>query len=240
MSLLALVAAVAVAAAVQTISGFGFALVAAPALVALTDPLTAVSVLAMLGVLVSVVTLAAGRRRPAIERREVVTLVAWAAPGLPLGAWLVTALPEDAIRVAVGVLVLAALALRARTSTDDSPSPRWSRPAAGLSAGALTTSTALNGPPLVLHLTGRRLPPTAVRDTLAALFVVLGLAGAAALALVSGLRLPDGAAALLPATIAGGLVGHRVHDRMSDRARARTVTAVLVVSALTAIASALR
>jgi uncharacterized membrane protein YfcA len=104
----------------------------------------------------------------------------------------------------------------------------------------MTTSTALNGPPLVLHLTGTRLEPRAVRDTLAALFVVLGIAGVAALALLSELRLPDGAVALLPAVVAGGLAGHQVHDRMSDRARTRVVTVVLVASALAAIGSALR
>jgi uncharacterized protein len=240
MTLLALVAAVTVAAAVQTVSGFGFALVAAPALVALTDPLTAVSTLGVLGVIVSVVTLAAGRRRPEIDRREAAGLVAWALPALPLGAWLVTTVPEDAMRAAVGVLVLVALALRA-AAPDAQPGRRgWSRSAAGLVSGAMTTSTALNGPPLVLHLTGARLEPRAVRDTLAALFVVLGIAGLAALALLSELRLPDDAAALLPAVVAGGLVGHQVHDRMSDRARTRVVTVVLVASALTAIGSALR
>jgi uncharacterized membrane protein YfcA len=239
MTLLALVAAVTVAAAVQTVSGFGFALVAAPALVALTDPLTAVSTLGVLGVIVSIVTLAAGRRRPKIDRRESAGLVAWALPALPLGAWLVTAVPEDAMRAAVGMLVLVALALRAAAPDVQSGRRVWSRSAAGLVSGAMTTSTALNGPPLVLHLTGARLEPRAVRDTLAALFVVLGIAGLAALALLSELRLPDDAAALLPAVVAGGLVGHRVHDRMSDRARSRAITAVLVASALTAIGSAL-
>jgi uncharacterized membrane protein YfcA len=240
MTLVALVAAVAVAAAVQTVSGFGFALVAAPALVALTDPLTAVSAVALLGVLVSALTLAAGRRRPAILRGEATALVAWALPGLPVGAWLVTRLPEDAIRIAVGLLVLAALAQRRRARSGERRRRPWTRPAAGLAAGALTTSTGLNGPPLVLELTGRRASPLAVRDTLAAIFVVLGVAGAIALALAGGLRLPDGSAALLPAVVAGGLAGHRLHDRMSDAARARAVTAVLVLSAVTAIASALR
>jgi uncharacterized membrane protein YfcA len=240
MTLAALAAAVAVAAAVHTVSGFGFALVAAPVLVALTDPPTAVSALALLGVLVSAVTLVAGRRRPAIARGEATALVAWALPGLPVGAWLVTRLPEDAIRVAVGVLVLAALAQRRRTRAAEKHRRPWTRPAAGLAAGALTTSTGLNGPPLVLELTGSRIPPLAVRDTLAAIFLVLGVAGAIALALAGGLRLPAGSAALLPAAVAGGLAGHRLHDRMSDAARARAVTAVLVLAALTAIASALR
>ena len=49
--------------------------------------------------------------------------------------------------------------------------PAW---LAGLAAGALTTSTSTNGPPMLLHLIGRGVKPEQVRDTLT---VVLHRAG---------------------------------------------------------------
>ena len=240
MTLLVLIAVIALAGVAQAVSGFGFALVAAPALVALTEPEEAVTVVTVLGVLVNLLTLARTRGRPQILRADAIALAAWAAPGVVAGAIVLTRLPEDAIRVAVGTLVLATLVQRRFVTAPRAVKPRWANPAGGLAAGALTTTTTLNGPPLVLALTAGRARATAVRDTLALLFVVLGAGGLVALAVAGALALPDGAAALLPAAVAGGLAGHALHDRMTEAARARAVTAMLVVSAVAAIASALR
>ena len=243
MTLAALAAAIAVAAAVQAVSGFGFAVVAAPVLVALTDPVTSVSLLAVLGILVNTVTLAAARGRPVVLRDEAVGLVTWALPGLAAGALLVTRLPDDVIRIAVGVLVLVVLARRLRAAEparDPGRGESWRRPVTGVAAGTLTTTTGLNGLALVLGLSGRGLAPRAVRDTLAVIFVVLGLVGGVVLAAAGELRVPGDVGVLVAATVAGGVAGDRVHHRMSDAARERAIVAVLVVAALVAIGSALR
>jgi uncharacterized membrane protein YfcA len=234
--------AVAVAAVVQVVSGFGFALVAAPVLVALTDPVTSVGILGVLGTLASLVTLGAGRERPQVLARTGGALVAWALPGLVLGVVLVSRLPEDVIRAAVGVLVLAALVQRrvtaARTAAPR-PSSRVGLAAAGATAGALTTTTGLNGPPLVVYLTSREVSPREARDTLAVIFVVLGLLALVALAVAGELELPLEVLALPPAVIAGGLLGHRIFDRMAEHHRHRAVTVLLLASAATALGSAL-
>lgn len=110
--------------------------------------------------------------------------------------------------------------------------------AAGLTAGAMSTSTALNGPPLVLYLTARGTPPRAARDTLALLFVVMGAAAITTLAAAGNLELPTEAVALPVAALAGVLLGHRVFDRLSDRARGHAITGMLVLAALTALGAA--
>lgn len=241
MTLAALVAVIAVAALVQVVSGFGFALVAAPVLVAVTGPLTSVSILAVLGTLTSVVTLAAGRERPQPARRTAATLVAWAIPGTAVGVLVVSGLPEDPIRLAIGLLVLAVLVGRLR---GDRPrragaGGRLGRALAGLTAGAMTTSTGLNGPPLVLHLTALDVEARAARDTLAVCFIALDVLGVVALAIAGELRLPTETLALPAAAIVGGLTGHRIFDRLDEPRRRAAVTAILVASAATAIASAL-
>jgi uncharacterized membrane protein YfcA len=234
--------AIATAAAVQLVSGFGFALVAAPVLIAVTDPVASVSVLAVLGTAVSGLTLATGRGPREVLWRESAGLLAWAAPGLVVGALLVDRLPADAVRAAVGVLVLGALAQRRLRARSRSRPRRGGGTAglaaAGLTAGAMSTSTALNGPPLVVYLTAHGTPPRAARDTLALLFVVLGVAAIATLAAAGNLELPAETAALPVAALAGVVLGHRVFDRMSDPAREAAITAMLVVAACTALGAA--
>ena len=241
MTVLAIVAAGAVAAAVQVVSGFGFSLVAAPVVVAVTDPVTTVSMLAVAATLVSAVTLAAGRHRPEVLGGTAAALIAWALPGVALGVLIVSRLPADAIRAAIGLLVLAALVQRhvpALRPHGGSARP-WALPAAGAASGALTTSTGLNGPPLVVYLTARDVPSRTARDTLALIFVVLGLLATLALGVSGELTLPTETLALLPAAALGALLGHRVFDRLDERRRGAVVTGVLVLAAATALSSAL-
>ena len=238
MTLAALCLAIAVAAAVQVVSGFGFALVAAPVLVAVTDPVTSVSILAVLGTAISASMLATSREPPQILWRESGGLLAWALPGLVAGALVIDRLPDDAVRAAVGVLVLAALAQRRRAPAARRGGGAVGRAAAGLTSGAMTTSTALNGPPLVLYLTARGTPPRATRDTLALLFLVMGTAAIGALAAAGNLQMPTEATALPVAALAGVLAGHRLFDRMNDAGREHAVTAMLVLAALIALGAA--
>jgi uncharacterized membrane protein YfcA len=219
-----------------------------------TDPVTSVSVLAVVGAFTNLMTLVAGGRRPEVLGGEAAWLVAWALPGLALGTWLVTRLPSDAIRVAVGVLVFAALLQRsawwagrsgrlsdvvAGSGPASHPAGRGARAAAGVASGALSTSTGLSGPPLVLYFTSAQLAPRLVRDTLAAIFLALGVLTTTTLAVSGELTLPAVTALLPFAAIAGAVLGHRIFDRLPSGGHARIVTALLVASALVALGSAL-
>ena len=239
MTLAVLCLAIAVAAAIQIVSGFGFALVSAPLLVALTDPVTSVSILAVLGTAISALALLTAREPLEVLRRECGLLLVWSVPGIVAGALVIDRLPDDVVRAAIGVLVLAALAQRHLLPGVRHGGGSVGRAAAGLTSGAMTTSTGLNGPPLVLFLTARGTPARALRDTLAVLFLAMGVAAIGALAAAGNLQLPTDAAALPVAALAGVLAGHRIFDRMSDAAREGAITAMLVLAALTALGAAL-
>jgi uncharacterized membrane protein YfcA len=225
-------AAVALAALVQSGTGFGFALLAGPALVAILPPVPAISAIALLGLLVNAVTLAAARRRPRVRRREAATLLAWALPGLPVGVVLLTRLPDDVVEVAVGVLVLLAVAQRLSGFARVLPAP-----AAGLLTGALTTSTGLNGPPLVVRLAALPIAFDERRDTLAALFLALGVLGVAALAIGGTFAPPAATAPLAVLAVAGNLAGRRV--RLGPRADRWAVGLLLAGAGTASIASGL-
>jgi uncharacterized protein len=228
------VGGVAVGALAQSVTGFGFALLAGPVLVSILEPREAIAAMALLGMLVNVLSLTAARGRPEPLRAESVTLLLWAVPGLAAGAVALSRLPAEAVRVTVGVLVLAAVAQR-RVGTASATLPA---PAAGLTAGALTTSTGLSGPPLVLRLAGLGVSPRARRDTLAVVFLALGVFGVAALAAAGLMRIPPTFPALAAGAAGGALVGRRLADRVDPVVADRLTTVLLIAAAVLSIVSA--
>lgn len=231
--------------ACHSATGFGFALVAAPLVVAALPPERAISTLLVLGVLTSALTLATEGRRPRPLWGESGRLLVWGALGAVAGAVLLAELDRTALQLVVSASVVAALAARVLARRRPAASPRRSRarlPAAGLTAGALTTTTTANGPPLLLYLLGRRATPAQMRDTLSVLFVAFGLVGLAALATGDGeLALPGTAIALAFAAAAalGHLAGRPLFARLEPGRYEQAVAALLLASVTAGVAVAL-
>lgn len=220
----------------QAATGFGFSLVAAPLVFAALEAEPAVGLLLILGLEVNLLTLGTERRRPRPLTRAVVTMLIAAAPGALLGVVVLRALPEIALQVAVTLGVLGTLIAR-QVKTAHVPAP-----VAGFAAGALTTSTSTNGPPMLLHLLGRGATPEQVRDTLTTGFIGLAAIGAIALAATGTPALPDATlvVALLPAVAVAHLLGRRVFRRLAASEHyERVLTAVMVVAVLVGLLGAL-
>jgi uncharacterized protein len=144
-------------------------------------------------------------------------------------------LSKPLLQVLAGALILLAGAIDARRPP--SPARRPGRPATvgvGLAAGALTTTTTVNGPPIVLWLQRLGAGAGQARDSLAAAFACLNLLGAATIAIVrsDGGSGPDPLTVLwlLPVLIAGQLIGRRIFERL-DPARFRAIAIGLVLAA---------
>lgn len=235
-------AAVFVGASLQSATGFGFALIAAPILFAVFGPREAVTCGVLLGVAISVLTLATERRVPRVLRGEALALVAWSLPGLALGALALRELPERVLSGLVALGVLGGLALRlrarrARTAGTAGRPRRWSAALAGVSSGALSTSTSLSGPPIVLHLLARGVSPEQMRDTLAAVFVALAVLSAPALLISGTFEVPAAIVTLLAAGVAGQIVGRQLFARLAGHGHENVALVVLAVAALIALAT---
>jgi uncharacterized membrane protein YfcA len=238
--------AVLAGAALQSATGFGFALVSAPLLFAAAEPEQAVGLLIVLGLVVNFLTLGTEGRRPEPLVRDSVALVAWSLPGTVVGVVALRALDSTALQVGVTLGVFATLAVRAlaRRRGADAPgeAPGWAAPAAGFASGALTTSTNTAGPPVVLYMLARSATPAQTRDTLTATFVGFSVLGLAALALTGtqgAAPHADALAALVPAVVAGHLAGRPVFARLAGHHYEPVLTAVLVTTALAGLATAL-
>jgi uncharacterized membrane protein YfcA len=235
--------AVTLGAALQSATGFGFALVSAPLVFAALGPQEAIGTLLVLGTEVALLILAGERRRPRPLGREVAVILAAGLPGALAGVAVLRALDAVALQVAVTVGVLATLlARRVASRRARRPRPAWSAPAAGFAAGALSTSTNTSGPPLLLHLTGRGAEPAQVRDTITVCFLGLGAVSAVALTATrtSG-AVPDPGvlAFLVPLVALGSLAGRRLFARLArSGAYEPVVTVALVAAVLTGLLTA--
>jgi uncharacterized protein len=235
-------AAVLAGAAVQSATGFGFALLAAPALFALLEPAQAVGAMAVLGALMSLLVLADGGPG-LIDWRRLGPLLLAAMPGLGLGLLVLDAFSKPALQIGVGAAVVAATVVqlaRGRPAAGGGAA-RGAGTAAGvgLLSGALTTSIGINGPPIALLLEARGHRPGEIRATLAGAFLALNLGGFAALLAVYGAGEVAAIGRLLPllgALIVGYALGALAFRRL-DAASFRV--AVLGLAILSGAASAI-
>jgi uncharacterized protein len=226
-------------AAVQSATGFGFALVLSPALFAVMDPVEAVTALLVLGLALNMLVLFEGGRPEHVDWRALAPMLVAAVPGLAIGAVALTQLSKEVLQVAVGVAVIAAagwqLRERARGHRPLPPAAAWG---AGFASGALTTSISVSGPPLVLWLEARGVRPEEFRASLAASFLALNLVGGVVLLAAEGTGAFDaGAVAVLLALVVAGYVLGAVAFRRLDRERFFTL--VLALVAVTGVASVL-
>jgi uncharacterized protein len=130
-------------------SGFGYALLATPLLLAAGFSLSFI-------VTVNLVIAAVTRTSVAYRLRRQTTRRAWlllagSIPGLAVGTLLPTAISETALKTAAGaVVMLAALLLSHRTAAKPKPARPTTVTAAALLGGILGTATSLGGIPLAL------------------------------------------------------------------------------------------
>jgi uncharacterized membrane protein YfcA len=230
-------------ATLQSAMGFGFALVAGPAVFAAAEPAEAITILVALGTILNLLIMLAERRPSEVRRSEVVRILAWAAPGVVAGVFILLALAKPTLQVIVGICVIVAALIQARAGhAEPREGSPLARAAAGLAAGTLTTTTATAGPPLVLFLQSTGIRPEAFRDTMAGLLLGLNIMGAIALVLADGrAELPDLAilAVLAWMVVVGRSAGRLFFDRFDPRSFRVAGLGLIVVSGIASIVAGL-
>ncbi|MEL6982488.1 MAG: TSUP family transporter, partial [Actinomycetota bacterium] len=227
------------AALAQTVTGFGFSLLAVPPLTLVLDPADAVAVALVLLVPANILVVAP--ERADIDRVAAGWLLAGSAVGLPIGLVALRALSADGLRLAVAIAVLGAVVVVVTGwPTVGHGAPTLA--AAGVVAGALTTSLTTNGPPAAIALQGRGLRPNSFRPTIG---VVIGSTAAVGVVLFAGEgrlggEVPAAAAVGLPAQLLGWAVGLRLRGRVPDRWSRLAVIGLLVLGAVVSAVAALR
>jgi uncharacterized membrane protein YfcA len=169
MTILLIVTIVFFAALVQTLSGFGFALIVMPLMAIVLGLRTAAPLVALAGLTVYTVNLI--RYRQAVNLREVLRLSAGSALGIPVGVWALANVDESLVKALLGLILVAyALYALARRPATRLCSPRWVYPA-GFVAGCLGGAYNTAGPPVIVYASLRRWPRGEFRAVLQAFFL---------------------------------------------------------------------
>jgi uncharacterized membrane protein YfcA len=214
------------AGAVSGLTGFGLALISVPLLLFVYEPRTVIVITAVLSVIINLAVVWDSWRDA--DQRIVVALLPSALVGVIVGTEVLRTVDPDYIRLGVGIVVVFSAVLLLRDVRLPGAGTRWGTVVAGSTSGALSTSTGLAGPPIVLA--SRGFPKRAFRGSSALYFLAMSLVGLAVL-YIRGIFDADHvplALALIPAAFLGKAIGTAMLKRISEGAF-RVVTLGIVI-----------
>ena len=226
----------ALAAAPMSVTGFGLALVLAPLLLLVLDPGDVVAATNALSMLTAAGVAWRWRARIAWSTARPLFLAALA--GMPVGLALLLVANARVLEALIGAAVLGGTVALARGFRIGRGAT--AALAAGALSGVLRTSTSAAGPPVMIYLQGRGLPPEAFRATGACYIAATGLAAVGLLAGTGRFSADAGLTVLagLPGLVVGSLAGAALARRVNATWFRRAVTALLLASAVSVLIAA--
>lgn len=205
---------------IQTLIGFGMALVAMPLLVTVLGIQVASPAFALVGI--TATFLNAARWHKDITWRDITILTVPALIGVPIGVmFLGRGNPEVVTRVLGVILIAYALyaffGRSARPEAEAQPTRSVWGVAAGFVSGVLTGAFNAGGPPVVAYTSAQGWQPDRFKGNLAIIFFIMGLAVLASHAISGNLTAEVWRIALLslPAMFVGQAVGAHLAKRIS-------------------------
>lgn len=209
------VAAAFAAAFVRGLAGFGMAILLVPVLALALDPVEAVMVTNVLGILVGITEF---RRLVRNSERS-----AWVIGGLvivttPIGLWALTVTDPDFARLLIALIGLIAFAALLVPWKPHAEPGRGLTGSVGVTAGLLTGYAGMPGPPVVPYYVMRALDRETTKASMLLVFTIAAASGTAAGAALGRLELqiPVLAATLFPAVLAGNWLGEKASGKISD------------------------
>ena len=213
---------------VTGLTGFGLALISTPILLFVYEPRTVVVLTVIFSIFINAAVVWDSWHQA--RRRLALALLVPALFGIVVGTVVLGAIDPVYIRLGVGAIVIFSALLLVRDVRLPGANTGWGTLVAGSTSGALSTSTGLAAPPVVLLMASRGLPKHEFRGTSALYFLPMSIAGLAVLAfrgLVEAPEVPLGLA-LVPAAIVGKAIGTILLKHVSETAF-RTITLGLVI-----------
>lgn len=232
---------VAVASIIGGATGFGTSLMATPFMLMAGIGLTETVVVNLVVALVTRVGVTV-QLREHITWRRVMLLGGASLPGAWLGVATVSMLPEQYLKPAAGVItVLCGLLMALPTSKVSRPPSRWLTALTGAIGGYFSTTTSLNGPPVVLLLGRARLPPLSFIADLAGYFVITSIVSLSLLWAGTDVDLP-GLMPMLAACVVAGVafnqIGIAIAMRLPTHVFRSGVIGLVVIAGVVTIVSA--
>jgi uncharacterized protein len=223
------------------ISGFGFAVLAAPLFLLFLDPARAIQLVIIISTALSIIVLRG--LLPAIAPWLLLRLALGSLVGLPLGLVAFRYADPILVRAAAGAIIFGfaiVMAVSRRRSGQPAQGKHWTAfamsPGLDLAAGAVSgiagALVGQPGPPVLIYLLLAGAAARTVRATLLAFFALLYGVTLASHAATIGIPAPTWLAAgtLIPFAFLGGLAGRPIGDRLGAEAFAMLAIGLLAVA----------
>ena len=224
-----------------SISGFGFAVLAAPLFLLFLDPARAIQLIIIISTVLSIVVLRG--LLPAIAPWLLLRLALGSLVGLPLGLIAFRYADPILVRAAAGTIIFGfaiLMAVSRHRSGQPGQGKHWTAfamsPGLDLAAGAVSgfagALVGQPGPPVLIYLLLAGAAARTVRATLLAFFALSSGVTLASHAATIGIPTPTwlAAAILIPFAFLGGLAGRPIGDRLGAEAFAVLAIALLAVA----------
>jgi len=225
---------------VHGLSGFGFALVAVPMLVLFIAPKTAIPIVLLFTVLVNIPVLLEARKWLDIKR--FLPLIISAIVGMPLGTYLLIALPVNMLKLIIGFAVVPFSIALMFGFKKKIQNEKIATIPIGFVSGFLKAAISIGSPPIVLFFSNQGMQKQAFRANLVLYFLVLNIAALISY-IVTGLisrEVVQYTVFFLPAMLLGVLVGMALTKKINELFFRRIVLSIVTLSGILAIYSGMR
>ena len=229
--LLAVIVIICIAAVLQSISGFGFSLLAMPLLSIFVDIQDAVVIATLCGIFTNAVHL---RNDFQFVERSIARRISLSALiGMPLGVVVLSVFSATHMRAIIGAVIVVLVFLMMRNFVLKTENTNVDI-VLGAFSGLLATSVSTNGPPLVFLLQSKQLDPWRLRATLAYVFTISGCASFIVLMIAGkgSIEAFQYAMLSLPAMYLGTVVGRKARLRVTQEAFKRLMYVLLLATAV--------
>ena len=213
----------------QSTLGFGMALIMAPCIMLVIEPIAVVPTILLMSAVNTF--LVAVRSRHLIKWRLLLPLTAGGLVGFTLGLHALLMLDPNMARLFIGILVLAFTVVLWSGWRKPLPETPWMLVPVGFISGFTGGSTSISGPPVALFLANQNTPRDIFRTNLVSYFFILDCYGIIRLLLNGTIDKTVAlyAVCMFPATLAGTLTGLYFGKRIPENAFMRAVFIVLLI-----------
>ena len=238
LELIGIASAMAIAAFVQSISGFGLALLSVPLMSLFTDVRLSVVVVNLIGLVTT--SAQAWKEREHADAPLAIRVTVAAIIGMPLGLVAFLFMSETYLKVGLGIVVLfvTLLLMRGFTLRSTTRTADW---LLGGASGALSTSVGTNGPPLVFLFQARQMPQEIFRATISRVFILSNIVTVIIFASAGKITVDSivAAAVSLPVLVIAISAGFWTRRFVNQQRFRILVLTLLVISGLSTIVSAI-
>lgn len=224
----------------QTITGFGYALAAAPLLALVMSPKDAVMFVLFTGIITKLTLLVHTWHQGRFS--QISLLFAASLAGALPGAYVLKIISNQSLKIGIGLTLIIIAAAMARDLRINIRQPRLAQTLVGAVSGFLATTTSLSGPPVVIYYLNEQTDKDTIRANLTRYFILSNASsliisyffGTLHLAVLTANTL-----ICLPAILLGVWLGNKLFARFNGSIFKKLALTVITISAVISMVSGL-